>query len=505
MRAAQRRLMGAAAVLAFCGLAAPSTAAEPALRQTPNILLPNESRMALVRLRLPALVFDNELAYLETLKGAPNDGHKNGEDYPIEWVETKKLKGLQGVKPAEQLDPIRAAEVVAAFPLKAQVQEFQDKLSLKSPAAVLAEKSQQAGPGPAPSDFRFLGVRVERRQWDGRGAAVTDWAPLDFQGTYEPFLFLCGGAGRLPEEAARLKPAVFPGLVMPKLPTFGDRLVPPLDEYPKLEGELRTLKAALDAPKAADEPGPPDACLIRFFDVTVEPGKTYEYRLQVRMANPNFGRTDAAASVDTKGKELAAKDWYVVPQKLAVPTDLHLYAVDQRALDLKGLRIIGDPQNTELPGRQEQAILQIHRWMDYVQLSNRTDRPVGDWVVAERVAVYRGEVIGRQRAEVPYWRTAQDRFTLASDPSPKLGEARKAPLTVEVSFFHEGEEPIVVDFHGGHDQTPEVVLLYTADGKLLAHSSAVDAADPDRIQRLDKVRDWLGAVRKQNAGKQTKK
>ena len=161
--------------------------------------------------------------------------------------------------------------------------------------------------------------------------------------------------------------------------------------------------------------------------MNIEPGKTYEYRLQVRMTNPNFGRTDAAAQVDTKSKELVAKDWYVLPQKLVVPTDLHLYAVDQRALDLKGIKGIGDDQGPAPPHRQEEAVLQIHKWVDYAHPRNRHDLPVGNWVIADRVVANRGEPIRRQRIEVPYWRTTQDRFTMASDrasegfrPNPSL-------------------------------------------------------------------------------------
>src|SRR5207244_2008491 len=39
----------------------------------------------------------------------------------------------------------------------------------------------------------------------------------------------------------------------------------------------------------------PDHCLVRVVDVDVHPGHTYEYRLKVRMANPNYKRRDTAS------------------------------------------------------------------------------------------------------------------------------------------------------------------------------------------------------------------
>src|SRR5207247_6478811 len=51
-------------------------------------------------------------------------------------------------------------------------------------------------------------------------------------------------------------------------------------------------------PEPAAAPGKPagvlfpDYCLIRFCDVTVEPGKTYEFQVQMRLANPNYQKPE---------------------------------------------------------------------------------------------------------------------------------------------------------------------------------------------------------------------
>ena len=165
------------------------------------------------------------------------------------------------------------------------------------------------------------------------------------------------------------------------------------------------------------------------------------------MANPNYGRKDAKApGVDTSSKDLAAKDWYVVPRRLTVPTDLHFYAVDQAKLD-------GAPSEGETappsvqPMRADQTALQIHKWVDYLTVK-RSDVAIGDWVIAERVVATRGEPIGPQRVELPYWRRQQNRFTMLADRSARPDD-KKYVAAVDVPFTPDGKEPILVDFTRG--------------------------------------------------------
>ena len=431
-------------------------------RQMPNLYQPTESQVALVRMQLPTLEFTNQLDNVAILKGAPpaapggamaggsmpssasvgsmfngagrtgynpqaalmgrgaqgirahnllrnkNDTQEKGDkDFEIEWVKVSALSDSKSaaVKFAEQAYPLRIAEIVASFPYKDQLREFREKLRLPSDAAVLSEMSLEVDKdGRQQKAFRFLGVTIQRRQLDAAGKPVGDkdgWATLDLDGTYKPLVILDGK--RFEEEDARLKPVIFPGLVMKKLVTLGARRSPPLDEYPKIE-ELPTLKDTLDAlekqpdaviakppltndpgnifedqgggPPNGTSPGPggsfppggsmppggsfppgpggsfptpygpgalkpgqelavPDACLIRLFDVNVEPGKTYEYRMQVRMANPNYHRTESASQTYADATELPTNSWFVLPQKLTVPNDLYYYSVDQKELDAK--------------------------------------------------------------------------------------------------------------------------------------------------------------------------
>ncbi len=81
---------------------------------------------------------------------------------------------------------------------------------------------------------------------------------------------------------------------------------------------------------------PVQYALIRLIDVTnLEAGKTYQYRIKIRMANPNY-RKPLSQVADPKyavNPELISEDWYVIPGYLAVPAELTLYAVDQAAVD----------------------------------------------------------------------------------------------------------------------------------------------------------------------------
>src|SRR5262249_49374903 len=145
-------------------------------------------------------------------------------------------------------------------------------------------------------------------------------------------------------------------------------------------------------------------------------------RLQVRMANPNFGRRGVTAAELARVKEIES-DWYEVPQKVVVGPELVYYAVDQKELDganhYRGI-------NRDGWTTKDRTALQIHRWLEEFSLGlDRTGAlPVGEWVVAERVIAYRGEYVGfEQRVEFPYWRTTQERFVLAAEPKA----TRKAP------------------------------------------------------------------------------
>ncbi len=272
-------------------------------RRMPELMLPSSSRAEMVRLQLPSLVFDSEMDPKQLLvlddaptatgpggkamvsmpnvgkflagasgeggsfnlqtamnvppgrrrraKFHPGDG-SDQEDFKSHFEDIGKIASISDKKLAEEAYPVRAAEIVAAFPYKAQVQEFRDKLALANDEQVLAEQSQEMGKDgqPLPA-FRFVGVRLERRQVDAQGkpvnaAAQGGWTEVNLEDSYKNLVIRVGK--RFEEDDPKLAPVSFANrLVMRKLLTFGDRRVPPVDEYPKLEEDLPDLKATVEA------------------------------------------------------------------------------------------------------------------------------------------------------------------------------------------------------------------------------------------------------------------
>src|SRR5262249_28074726 len=154
-------------------------------------------------------------------------------------------------------------------------------------------------------------------------------------------------------------------------------------------------------------------------------GKSYKYRIQVHMANPNYKRDDVANPKYKEDPELPTNNqWFELPDVVVVPPELYYYAVDQKELDgkdYKGLNAEGRPT-------ANQVTLQTPRWLE--DAATRGFRPVGEWVVAERLFVGRGEYVGRKPLiDVPIWETTKEAFIL-----PKKKDGMKETSGLEVSF-----------------------------------------------------------------------
>ncbi len=265
----------------------------------------------------------------------------------------------------------------------------------------------------------------------------------------------------------------------------------------------------------------PEYCLIRLIDLTIDPGKTYQYRIKVRMANPNYERPDVADPTWARDEELVAKEWYEIPEKVSVPPELMYYAIDQKDVDeAEGKKYTG-PDPRDQHERDRTIVLQIHRWLGAARIRSMGSREpflIGEWAVAERVRIYRGEYADRPvRVELPVWSAPHNDFLLPVDPVGRKSKVRG----FEVDFGHdEDKQTVLVDFEGGQltynrpaptneDETkakPRVddayateVLLMTPEGKLLGHDSATDSADPQRIhQREVSIRRVLHVLTKTN-------
>jgi hypothetical protein len=204
---------------------------------------------------------------------------------------------------------------------------------------------------------------------------------------------------------------------------------------------------------------PPIHNLVRFIDVDVEPGDTYEYRVQVRMGNPNFKRNKEVASPSYADGADLTSDWSKIPIQVKVPEEQNCYVVDQYKADNPSARPIASEDRTRL------VPMQIHKWLQTSGPATQ-NMPVGDWGIAERVPVYRGEFIGRDVvAKVPMWIFYFEGFGLVppkvkATPGTKVGDGNLVDFRPDRK---DRPDFILVDFDGS-DYIHERVK-YNADGK----------------------------------------
>ncbi len=471
--------------------------------------------------------------------------------------------GTTGRKLATTTRPLPMAKIVASFPLRKQLEEFKTKLRLPTCDAVLSEAATEMDDAgqPLPA-FRFLGVRLQRRVVDAAGKPLSTtndgWTDVNLRDDYKPYLFATGK--RFEPDSPEVQSVSVVGLVMPQLVQARK------NQYPAIETKLKNIQSTLDEiAKAARDKTPPPAkplefqpgsldifqgeanattgpgdqpmggtprtrqypggrpaamppgsdpnappqgtnpqthCLIRVIDVTIKPGTIYEYRMQVRLANPNFGRKNDVASPEyAERKELVSEAWYVIPQKVVVPPEMVYYAVDQK--DVEGKSNYKGLNDRLLLGR-DQVAFQIHRWVESI------DSPVraflGEWAVAERLPVTRGEFIGRTvRVKVPVWNYSLDDFDI-----PQTEKGRQKFSGVEVHFGDSRNEAILVDFDGPdheyknaapkpvRERTTTQVVIFSSNGKLLARDSYSDEKNDVRQKQLQDWRDRVKEVEDKN-------
>jgi hypothetical protein len=264
----------------------------------------------------------------------------------------------------------------------------------------------------------------------------------------------------------------------------------------------------------------PDYVLVRVVDVNIEPGKYYRYRLKIKMTNPNYQRADVASPEYKEKETLESSEWYELPQTVQVPEETFYYVVDEaHGMSLNEIRKTIPWESAQyrlLTARvpspsTEQVAFQFHRWVETTQQSRKDTEqiPVGEWAVADRVFVARGEYVGRKvNIDIPIWKYTQNTFILPAEgnkPSARAGG--KVPTGIDVDF---GQDPpennlILVDFEGGNrlavpnskatDDCGIEVLMLSPNGKLLARNSAKDTNDEDRKKRRDEVLKRIQSVR----------
>lgn len=257
--------------------------------------------------------------------------------------------------------------------------------------------------------------------------------------------------------------------------------------------------------------------LLRFVDVDVKPGYTYEYQIQLRMKNPNFGDKKGVSKAADAEKELLYSPWAAINAPLTVPAESFLYAADVAAYRKR----IEDEYNQKdqrdllkaLQAKDNQAVVEVLTWTEEVRTEAAGKRePVGAWVLAD-LPVGRGEFIGRkQYVKLPLWSSEIRQYVLREVQDLVTGKTgggkeQAKPRGWLVDF---STKSVLVDFEGGkvRTKTPtrEVLedaatemLVVRPDGKLVVMKSADDERNADRKKFADEWDSWIKTVEARKA------
>jgi hypothetical protein len=237
--------------------------------------------------------------------------------------------------------------------------------------------------------------------------------------------------------------------------------------------------------------------LIRFVDPTVVPGAIFEYRVQIKVANPNFGKDKLVGRPDHAKVEELVGPWVDVTfmrdgQRttfLSIPNEMEIYA---------------SPADTKGYLEKDQLRLQIQTWLESIrpQKENADYRePIGDWVVSD-IEAYRGQFIkGTKPVKLPLWSPPQNAYQFKELGKTKLPANLKGTSAID---FDSGV--LLVDYEGGKigqplpvyrgrtlppDDSGLEILMLTPDGRLVSRVNSADDKNSLRKGRDDTWLKWL--------------
>jgi len=265
---------------------------------------------------------------------------------------------------------------------------------------------------------------------------------------------------------------------------------------------------------------PPDFIYVRAYDADIRDGFTYQYRMRVKVKNPNHGMKDQVSKAsDAEPEELPPLEehWYTFPQKVQVPQSAYFFVIDPLP-PAKTIKPLPTPQ-----ADKGQAVVQFQQWIDTLYPNPKTpqyDEPIGDWVQSELIATRGQYVYGLAFAPVPFWSPTENAFVLRELPGEKTPKGREPRRGVELLPVRPGTL-LAVDVAGGKppshaakvpanlgekpnrsglvdDNAAAEVLFMLRDGTMEVRSSARDKADPDRKERDENFKKWVDDTEKHN-------
>ncbi|HEV3144083.1 MAG TPA: hypothetical protein VGZ47_09390 [Gemmataceae bacterium] len=443
----------------------------------------------------------------------------------IEFVELKKLGSNH--KPAEFIQPVRMVVISASFPYRKQLEEYQKALRYQNMGELVAN----------PADMPvFKGFLVERQIKSVDGKVLQPWTPFDWQAAYKQQIYEKKVLDNEPEDPKIQDSPVIPPdnqhlcVPLPKLapgrkyPSLSlNTILDTADKLKKTDSgasnnsiwgrgkgdsdifdrsgtggeptEPKDNKEPMDSASSANVlQGIPEYVLVRFLDCTVRVGYVYEYRLRMKVANPNKGKDKLVGRPDDAKAEELIGEWADVRfQKdgrvatgLTIPLETEVYA---DPLDKKNYN----------PSSKDEIKLQLQTWLEAIR--PQKDNPnyveqVGDWVVTD-LRAYRGQFIGgTENVKLPLWSPTAGGYQFK-----ELGKksTAKDKGTVGVDFV---SYALLVDFEGGRmpplvyrnraitDEAGTEILMMTYDGRLVARSNVADEKNGTRREHEVAWNEW---------------
>jgi hypothetical protein len=499
------------------------------------------------------------------LPGAPGMQAKNTET-TIEYVNLDD-KNVDSAQPAEDLDPRRMVVVTFSIPYKAQVDEFRRALRAQTKDSLsefpeyrgfVVERRVVSQDGkPVDQDWLVLDIKATTAELYSKTIEFEpESAPKELPAELQPLY-----QRLLPEQSFELllpRPKLYrgdyPGVTMQSVlnalkalaatgqttteirtqtrqiieetnpfnrgaetgpaggaggvvgrgtggPAGGMRLPPGMRVLPPPAGPGPNNPAG--TVRAEDE----EAWLGRFIDVTVEPGRVYQYRVSLKALNPNYHHKPAneLAVPSLADKEFLQSVPYEIPTTVSVPPEEYLYAA---ARDERRNR-----QTENMPsGKWDETWMQMQKWYMHIQPTEyRYAVPFGEWLVAD-IKVIRGQFVAdREGVPLPLWEITKGMFLLrenAAKARPASAVLAGSAIRTEPTWTLDlapNPSVLLVDFEGGKgtyvgpknkgvpDAPGVEMLLLSADGKMRVARSGPDLTDADRVKREE---GWIAWVQK---------